>query len=1370
MYQLFHPVQPVGEPADFTIVGLGASAGGLKALISFFKHLQADCDMVFVVILHLSPDSPSNVSSILQRTTHLPVTEVTESRRVEPGNVYVIAPNRQLSMSDGMLTVTDLAKKPGSLVTINYFFRSMARAYKQRCVGVLLSGTGSDGAQGMFDIRAEGGLTIAQHPDDAEHAAMPAAAIRAEAVDFILSAVEMPGKLLQLRENARGIRLAGLSDSEVIEAANQNAEQSASQENALREIIATLQERTGHDFNHYKRATVLRRLERRLQVRSVQDLLAYRDVIRADPAESDTLLKDLLIGVTQFFRDRETFEVLERDIIPALFADREAMQPVRLWVAASSTGEEAYSLGMLLSEQAGRSLTPASLQIFATDIDERAIAVARAGVYAEESVDALPEGMLPRYFDPNGRGYRIKKQLREHVSFALHNLLRDPPFSRLDMISCRNLLIYLDREAQTRILETFHFALKPDGVLLLGNSESADMLAEHFVPIDKKNRIYRAKANRVNIRVPTVISPFRPLRQSVRQDDATGERNQSTYAGLHDRALAATAEPSLIVNGNADIIHMTAEAGKFLRHAGGEPSRNVLSLVVPELRLDLRTVLFQVEQSGERARIAAPSLVRDGKLWDVEICATPYLDEEIGEKVVVVLFEERPSTASAGDTPRQGNEPNDAVLLSLEKNLQRTTARLQDTIEQAEASAEELKASNEELQAINEELRSASEELEIGKEELQSLNAELQRVNQEMQGKVDETSKANDDLQNLIVSSDVATLFVDREMRVQRYTPRTTDIFNIIPGDLGRLLAHITHNLEFDELASDAARTFETLRLVEREVRSLNGGHYIARMLPYRTLADRIEGALLTFIDVTELRRAEERLRAADARMRLVAASTMDYAIITLDTHGMITSFNKGAERMYGYHEGEVAGQSIDLLYTPEDRDADVPGEERQRAQAAGRAEDERWHVRKDGGRFFCSGVITPLQEGQFQGYAKIGRDLTGRVEAEKLRTRQLSDEQRKRAEAQAANNLKDEFLAIMSHELRHPLNLIHLNAELLRRLSEANANPSIPKAVRAILAASVSQAKIIDDLLDFSRINTGKLALVQEDVNLCELVKLLLPIFEADQTASGLRISCEPEHEVWAFVDAVRVNQIIGNLLSNAIKFSRPDGSIVIRIEQESNAALIEVMDDGQGIAPEALPTIFDMFKQSQLSTTRSNTGLGIGLTLVKQIVDLHGGSVEARSDGLGRGARFIVRLPLARGIVVVSPKPVGGMLSGLRILIVDDSPDVVETFKMLLELEGVQVHTALSGIEALKLVDDQIFDVIISDIGMPEMNGYGFMRQVRSRPTAADIPTIALTGFGRHKDIELAHSAGFTSHLSKPASVEQLVQAIVLVSKKRG
>ena len=1365
-----HPDRGHREGSDFAIVGLGASAGGLQALITFFEQVPDDCAMAFVVILHLSPSHPSEAAAILQRTARLPVTEVTGDTAVQPGQVYVIAPSCRLSMAGGVLTVTAAATgQVGPHTTINGFFRSMAEAHKERCFGVLLSGTGADGMAGMVHIRAEGGLTIAQHPDDAEYADMPTAAIRAEAVDFILPAAEMPAKLQQLWQH----RWPDPTDAEVTAAARQNAEPGLAAEAALREILATLHARTGHDFSHYKRATVLRRLQRRLQVRTVLDLPAYRDVIKADPAESEVLLQDLLIGVTQFFRDRETFDVIEREVLPALFAGRDPLDPIRLWVAANSTGEEAYSLAMQLGERAAQDPAPVAVQIFATDIDERAIAIARAGRYPADIVNDVPAHLLGRHFDQEDGGYRVRKSLRESVLFALHNLLRDPPFSRLDMISCRNLLIYLDREAQTRILETFHFALKPGGILLLGSSESADMMGEHFTPIDKKHRIYQAKAHRVTIRIPTIAPISRLARQPVRPLHNAADRRPSSAADLHDRALARTAPPSLIVNQNADIVHMSAEAGKFLRHAGGEPSRNAINLALPELRLDLRTVLFQVEQSGAPVRTTAVAVFRDGKMWDVELQARPYVDEASGEKVTVVIFEEWLSVASVPEAPGQAAEPNDVVLQSLEQNLQRTTARLHDTIEQAEASAEELKASNEELQAINEELRSATEELETGKEELQSLNEELLHVNHEMKIKIEETLKANDDLQNLIASSDIATLFVDRDMRVQRYTPRTTDIFNIIPGDVGRLLAHITHNLEFEQMASEAARTFETLRLVEREVRSVTGQHYLARMLPYRTLSDRIEGALLTFIDVTELRRAEERLRLADARMRLVAASTIDYAIVTLDPQGLITGFNTGAERLYGYREAELLGQPVDLLYTSEDRVGGVPGDERQRAQATGRAEDERWHVKKDGGRFFCSGVMTPLQDGQFQGYARIGRDLTGRLEADNLRGLQLGDEQRQRAEAQAANHLKDEFLAIMSHELKHPLNLIHLNAELLRRFSAVRADPVVAKAAGAILEASVSQAKIINDLLDFSRINTGKLALSLDEINLHDVVQSLLPIFEADPAATGLKIrSGTGDDQVWVLADGVRINQVIANLISNAVKFSRPGGEIVVRVDKQNDQARIDVVDNGQGIAPESLPTIFDMFKQSQFSTTRSSTGLGIGLALVRQIVELHGGQVDAHSAGLGLGSHFTVLLPLGPQRVAHDALRVPGdaSIAGLRILVVDDSADILETFQMLLELEGVAVRTALSGEDGLALLDAAPFDIIISDIGMPGMDGYAFIREVRRRPAAAHIPAIALTGFGRTKDVELARAAGFSAHVSKPASVAELVQSIASLVAPRG
>jgi two-component system CheB/CheR fusion protein len=1352
---------PAPPALDFAVVGLGASAGGLQALLRFFEQLPQHSDMAFAVVMHFPPDHESNAPAILQRVTRMPVRSVTGPVRIEKGHVYVIAPGTHLVMRGDMLDTVQEERPNGLHVAVDRFLRSLAEHQKDRSFGIVLSGTGSDGALGMARIKEMGGVTLAQLPDDAEHDGMPLSSIQAGIVDFVLPVVEMPQKLIDIWKNSQHIKLPPLSDAAVLDAAARSGDHD--DEEALREVITVLRSRTGHDFHHYKRATVLRRLERRLQVRTVPDLVAYSHVLRDDPDESALLLKDLLIGVTQFFRDRESFEALERDIVPELFRGKLSEDQVRVWVAASATGEEAYSLAMLLCDEAAQMQAPPEVQVFATDIDERAIATARSGCYPDGIVTDMPPTRLREYFAKEDAHYRVRKPLRDKVLFAAHNLLRDPPFSKLDMISCRNLMIYLNREVQSRILEMFHFALNPGGILFLGGSETADALPDLFEPVDKKHRIYRAKATARPARLAgaSPVTTFVPNRvpHALRES----ERRKASFAEVHQRVLAESAPPSLIINQAGDIVHLSESAGNYLRYAAGEPSRSLLALVMPELRLELRTALFQAQQSGCAVLTRPVPIERDGKFCQVSLTTRPFDDRDMGSGFVLVLFDE--TELRAPDALLLTKEQQeDTVLLTLEQELQRTKSQLQDTIETAETSNEELKASNEELQAINEELRSATEELETGKEELQSLNEELITVNHELKNKVEETVKVNDDLQNLIAATDIATVFVDHEMHIMRYTPRATQIFNIIPGDIGRSLHDITHRLDFDELASDAAATFASLRPVEREVRSSDGSYYLVRMLPYRTMADRIEGAVLTFIDITGRRDAEERLRLSQERMRLVAASTMDYAIITFDTDGRITSFNRGAERLFGYAEDETLGRPADFLYTPEDQRAGVPMEEQRRARVDGRAEDERWHVRKDGSRLFCSGVMTPLRDRGFYGYAKIARDITGRQEAESLRNQQLDYEQRRRAEAQAANKLKDEFLAVMSHELKHPLNLIHINAELLARLPEANANRAIAKSAQLILNSAASQAKIIDDLLDFSRLNTGKLTLALAETDLCAAVDAVLPLADNDPAARNLHILREDfdcPAPVWA--DRVRLEQVIANLLTNAIKFSRADGRIVLRLVRDGDTTGLEVSDDGQGIDPEFLPHVFDMFGQSAVPTTRSSTGLGIGLALVRQIVELHGGRVEAASSGIGKGARFTIWLPAAsRPAAATVQTGAGGAVAGMHVLLVDDTPETSETFQLLLEFEGASVTTATSGPQALGLLDSERFDLIISDIGMPGMDGYAFMREVRRKADYAAVPSIALTGFSRDQDIDRAGEAGFSAHLGKPASVADVVATV--------
>lgn len=857
-----HPVL-MHSSLDFPVVGIGASAGGMQALQRFFEHMPNDNGMAFVVILHLSPKHESNVDSVLQRTTKMPVLQVSESHSIKKNHVYVISPGQQLTMNDGHLSVAELERPFGHPIAIDLFFRTLAQVHRERAIGIVLSGTGSDGSVGLARLKEEGGVTFAQRPDDAEYDGMPSAAIGTGMVDFVLPVVEMPQKLIDIRRTACLIELPAARDDADAATAPPAARVTHSEEaeKALHDILMLLRSHTGHDFRHYKRATVLRRIERRLQVCGVTTLPTYRALLENDEKEIVALLGDMLIGVTNFFRDRDAFDALEREVIPQLFQDRTSDEQVRVWVAACSTGEEAYSLGMQLVDQASLLPAPPAVQVFATDIDDRAIAIARLGLYPGSIMTDVPPARLRQYFTKEEVRYRVRKNLRDRILFASHNVLRDPPFSRLDLISCRNLLIYLTRDIQAQVLEMFHFSLNPGGFLFLGSSESAEVVNNYFAPFDKKNRIYRARILSRSAR----YTPLLPLGTTPKPtmsglDDMPKSRRKFSFGEVHQRALMKHAPPSVIVNQESNIVHMSDRAGRFLHHAGGELSRNLVSLVFPELRLELRTALFQALQSGKSVEARQVQMKRDERTFYVNMVARPFHDDQAAADFVLVQFDEVEQSMS--EEPSGGGQ--DRVLVQLEQEIQRTKEQLQETIEHSEVSTEELRASNEELQAINEELRSATEELETSKEELQSVNEELITVNYELKLKIDETGKANDDLNNLIASTDIATVFVDSAIRIKRYTPRATDIFNIIPNDIGRSLLDITHRLDYGQLAADADTTFRTLRPVEREVRSGDGRYYIARILPYRTTEDRIDGAVLTFFDISATRQAEQKLLEAD--------------------------------------------------------------------------------------------------------------------------------------------------------------------------------------------------------------------------------------------------------------------------------------------------------------------------------------------------------------------------------------------------------------------------------------------------------------------------------------------------------------------------
>ncbi|AUA59108.1 Aerobic respiration control sensor protein ArcB [Achromobacter spanius] len=1348
----------------FPVVGLGASAGGIEALRDFFSHTSSNPMMAFVVIVHLSPDHESVLDRILQAATGMPVVQVTHPQRIQCNHVYVIPPASVLAMNDGYLSVKPTQPSQGSRVAIDEFFRTLADVHTTRAVGIVLTGGGSDGSLGLARIKEQGGVTFAQQPDDAEHDAMPRSAIATGMVDIILPIAAMPERLKQIADNMSAMHVPRLAkdNAEAAGASTPGADPDKEDRIALRDILTVLRARTAHDFRHYKTATVLRRIERRMQVTGVSTLRAYWQLLQDRAEETPLLLSDMLIGVTQFFRDKDAFSSLENFALGKLFErhQKNPGSPLRAWVAGCSTGEEAYSLAVLLSARADALKVNQKIQVFATDIDEAALAVGRAGSYPTAIETDVPKPLLEGYFSRQDNEYRIKKEVRERVLFAVHNILRDPPFSKLDLVSCRNLLIYLDRDVQQDVLKMFHFALKPGGYLFLGSSESADACPRLFQVVDKRNRIYVAKETPTQLRnVPALPAAHAFERPSAAPANmARNRHNKISYAEVHQRALEMYAPPSVIVDAESDIVHMSERAGRFLRHAGGEPSRNLPSLVHPELRMELRTAMFQALHTRKSVEARRVKMKIGERQTYVNMVVRPFRHEETSNDYMLVLFDEVEDVMSPeGVAPTVGAS---AVMTQLEAELQGTKDQLQTTIEQSQTSTEELKASNEELQAINEELRSATEELETGKEELQSVNEELITVNAELKAKVDETAKINDDLQNLIASTDIATLFVDRKMHIQWFTPRAADVFNVITSDAGRSLLDITHRLDYPDMARDAAGVFESLRAVEREVRSDADRWYLARLLPYRSAEHRIEGAVLTFIDITDRRKAEDRVRLGEAHLKLMTESARDFGILTLDPDGVITNWNIGAETMFGYSRAEAVGKSFSIIFTDADIQAGRPQLELERARQIGYAPDERWHRRKDGGLIFCTGGVNRMDDPTIRGFAKIVRDVTD------LKLRDAEQESRL-DRARADNVLKDEFFAMVSHELKHPLNLIQLNAELLARTPAVRNSPAAARSADLIQRSVKGQARIIDDLLDLSRVRTGKLALSQSIFDVTAITTNILDVLRPVASAAGLTLHSEfdANQAIHLNADPLRVEQIIWNLLNNGIKFTPPGGSVTLKLAVEDSRMRLDVIDTGHGIDPSFLGKVFDMFSQADVRQRNlASPGLGIGLAVASELVKAHGGTIQAHSDGQGHGARFTVRMALAHAQQEEQQLPLPGEspLKGMKVLIVDDSEDILHIMRELLDMEEACVTAVGSGREALDALEASAFDLLLSDIGMPGMDGYALIRAVREKYPDLAMPAIALTGFGSKDDMNQALQAGYTAHISKPVSLDNLLDIV--------
>jgi two-component system CheB/CheR fusion protein len=864
-----------GNAQDLTrVVALGGSAGSIQALQRFFEMMPPHSGMAFVVVVHLAPDHDSALSSVLQKATRMPVQQAVDGVKLLPDHVYVIPPGKHLSLTDGQLRLTELLRDTGKRMTVDLLFRSLADTHGASAIAIVLSGLDGDGALGVKHIKERGGLTIAQNPEEAEHPSMPRSAIATHMVDWVLDVEKMPARLLEYQ--AREQRLQMPPEQGPNPALSPPAAP-PTEEGALRDVLNLLRARTGRDFSNYKRATIVRRIARRMQVNEVDDLAAYLDHLRLHAGEADALLRDMLISVTNFFRDREAFAAL-RARVPEFFRNKTHADTVRVWVPACATGEEAYSIAMLLSEHAKTMVSPPTLQVFGTDLDEQVLSEARHGVYPHSIANDVSEERLQTFFVKQPHGYRVRRELREVLLFAVHDLLKDAPFSRLDLISCRNLLIYLNRSAQKRVFDIFHFSLRPEASLFLGSSEALDDESQLFYAVDKKHRIYAARATtRTSFPIPP--GPGFLTRALAVQDEQGAailkrsptsiqrapNHTQVSWSAIHSDLVERLGPPSLIIDGNNDILHLSEGATAFLRVAGGEPSMNLFRVLNPMLTLELRAALFRARQTGQAADALAVPIDLHGARQLMDMRVVPASDPS--QDFSLVVFDAR--APGNGPAERQAEQKYEPAFLHLERELEQTKRNLRDVLDQQEASTEELQASNEELQAMNEELRSATEELETGREELQSINEELTTVNYELKVKVEELGQTNSHLDNLIGATAIATVFLDRDLCIMRFTPPAVELFSLIPTDVGRPLADLHHHLSYPELMADVARVLSQLVPIEREVAESGGRFFLVRLLPYRAAEDRIAGVVLTLVDVTELHAARQAILSAQQGLEL---------------------------------------------------------------------------------------------------------------------------------------------------------------------------------------------------------------------------------------------------------------------------------------------------------------------------------------------------------------------------------------------------------------------------------------------------------------------------------------------------------------------
>ena len=1307
------------------VVGIGASAGGLDPLVRFFDNLPERTGMAFVIVQHLSPDFRSLMDELLSRHTTLPIHLVEDGMPVEADHVYLIPAKKEMIISAGRLLLSERDRQQELTLPIDMFFRSLAQDCGDRAAAIVLSGGGSDGSRGICHVHDAGGLVLAQDLDSAQFDGMPKAAIETGVVDRTLPPEDMPRALL---ERATRDPAAPLPN-----------EKAGGEPRGLDAVYRLLESEYGIDFNHYKPSTVTRRIERRLALAQSPNIDEYLARLRSERDELDALYRDLLIGVTRFFRDPDAFDLLEKRILPGLLAQEPRTVPLRLWVAGCATGEEAYSLAILLQDlMAVHGDRP--VKIFATDVHRGSLEQAALAAYGEEAVSNVSPERLARYFTQVGSSYQVVPELRQMIVFAQHNVITDAPFTRLDLITCRNLLIYLQPAAQQRALAHFHFALKQTGVLMLGPSETLGPLADGFEIVDKEWQLYRKGGE---VRMPVGARRAVSMENRIALPASPPPRHSlGQLLSLYDTLLEETMPPSLIVNERGELVHVLGGAARFLRVRDGRQSLDVLDLVDAELKMILSGGIKRALAERSAVVFNGVRVPADDRICRVTMRAIT--GRGAAGRYVVVSFEPSAAAPLPPATPPiqiDLDRVSQQQLAALEAELGTTKESLQSAIEQLEAGNEELQASNEELQASNEELQSTNEEL-------QSVNEELYTVNAEYQRKIAELTELTNDMDNLLAATEVGTIFLDGQLRIRKFTPQAAGIFGLLPHDVGRAIETFANKIEHPELVADLKRVRATGQAVERDLAEVNGRSFFLRLLPYRAkgVAD---GVVLTFVDVSGLKAAEDALFHERYLLNSLLRTVPD-AIYFKDAGGRFIRCNHAMAARLGIADpAEAIGKTA----------FDLP--DQNAAMALHRADDavlrsgQPQHYRleprttADGAEAWDMVTRLPLvdRDDAIVGVIAIFRDVT-----EQVRAKAKIDEEVRR---------RDQFLAMLSHELRNPLGAVVTATAMLKGVEAPNGAGE--RAVGVLERQSRQMARLLDDLLEVSRVTQNKIELRRRVVDLrlvaAEAADAVRPQMHDKQLDFAVDLDPEP---VWVYGDAARLQQVQINLLSNAAKYTSRGGRVTLRVCEETGGAVIRVTDNGAGIPPRLLESVFDLFVQADRTRDHSNGGLGVGLTLARALVEMHGGTVTARSDGDGAGSEFSVRLPLTTSSDVPQMAEQEASVStpsGTSVVVVEDNADSRDMLCTMLMHAGVSCHGAADGPAGLRLVDEIRPEIVILDVGLPGLDGLEVARRIRANPRHAGIRLIALTGYGQNRDRAATTAAGFDYHLVKPVQPAELL-----------